>query len=173
MGPSTELFTSGMITEDTKNAAQSTTQPAKGAKKGKSLVSLQQWDHGTSQGQQKAVAGIVSIKKGNTIRLFKISSSWAPFFNYMLLSSDNFEWATEFLSSLAAAIISNNDGNVLLPNDCTSKQRPCLLNCDDNNNPDLDGQTMVGTGNSRTSRVFIQEAEEMEGDMEEKGVMEA
>ena len=44
-----------------------------------------------------------------------ITGDWAPFFNSMLLSPDNKTWATQLLSSPAAAIISKNMGNIFLP----------------------------------------------------------
>lgn len=75
------------------------------------------------------------FSKGNSGDLIvKVPSNWFFFFTSMLLSPDTFGWATEFLSSSAAAHISENQGNVtfVIPKECPIKMRPCL------SNPDLD-----------------------------------
>lgn len=41
----------------------------------------------------------------------QIPSNWAPFLNAMLLSTENFEWAKNFLLSGAARFMDNNSGN--------------------------------------------------------------
>lgn len=142
------------------------------------LLPLVQNEQEVSQCQQKAITESVNLrnnlaKKGNTVRPFKISGSWAPFFNSMLLSSDNFEWATKFLSSPAAAIISNNEGNVLLPihSECTFKQNSCLIRLDNNNTPASGGGSLMGEESNKTRGVIIQEIEEMDGNRTKEGKM--
>jgi hypothetical protein len=93
--------------------------------------------------------------------MVKVPSNWFYFFTSMLLSLDTFGWASEFLSSSAAAQISCNQGNsnVLgniifsIPLECPVSMKPCCLN----NN---DAQTPGNVDKGGNKELVIQEAEE-------------
>lgn len=104
------------------------------------------------------------LSKGNDVSFIaKIPTNWAFFFTSMLLSPHNFDWATEFLSSPAAAHISNSQGNISLPipKQCPVNKKVCSQNIDNNGDTLTEAGSSLGKDNAGKNKgVIIQEIEE-------------
>lgn len=75
------------------------------------------------------------LSKGNSEDIvIKVPLNWFYFFTSMLLSPDNFGWASELMSSPAMGHITasqdNVQGNVpfVIPKECPVNKRPCFFN---------------------------------------------
>jgi hypothetical protein len=89
--------------------------------------------------------------------IIKIPANWAYFFTSMLLSPDNFGWASDFLSSSATACIFNNQGNITFS---IPKQCPVITKiCDPTEANNLKG---AGSSNEKDKEALIPEIEELD-----------
>lgn len=73
------------------------------------------------------------FSKGNSgDSIVKVPANWFFFFTTMLLSPDNFGWASEFFSSSASAQIFENQGNIsfIIPKKCPVNAKHCISSLD-------------------------------------------
>lgn len=115
---------------------------------------------GSEENKAQNVAGLwenLSSKGNSGDMLVKIPSHWFYFFTSMLLSPENFGWASEFLSSASATHLSENQGSISfsIPKECPVSLKHCSVN-------DLSGcETLGRPTNEKNKGVMIQGDDEV------------